>query len=337
MEKRKKVETMRDSRNFRRLCRRAWEELGATCRIARVTCVWDAGVTLLAKVLIQIMNRTGCRETEARRKLLKAKHRVMLRYLQRILPDTAMPEAAEGRAADVIWLCWWQGEQAMPPVVRACTESVKRHAANRRVILITEENYPQYADIPRWLTEKYRAGEISPTHFSDILRLHLLAEHGGIWLDASVYCAGTPEGWDLPLWTIRRPGYGHISPAAGEFATYGMGCGEDKRFVFGLLRAMLESYWAVEKKLTDYLVLDYLMVLAQKQHPALASAFGNVPAGEPDCDQLCSVLGQPFDESLWQQLRKNTCLFKLTWKRQFPREKEGKATFYGMLLEGELG
>ena len=43
-----------------------------------------------------------------------------------------------------------------------------------------------------------------------------------------------------------------------------------------------------------------------------------------------------YDESQWEELRKETALFKLTWKQKYPLEANGKPTFYKYLLDRKL-
>lgn len=40
-----------------------------------------------------------------------------------------------------VWLCWWQGEETMPDVAKACLNSIKMHADRHPVIVITEANH----------------------------------------------------------------------------------------------------------------------------------------------------------------------------------------------------
>ena len=51
---------------------------------------------------------------------------------------------------------------------------------------------------------------------------------------------------------------------------------------------------------------------------------------------MYKVLGEPFDEEVWKKLTKDTSLFKLTWKQEFPKKKDGQDTFYAKLLDGTL-
>ena len=86
----------------------------------------------------------------------------------------------------------------------------------------------------------------------------------------------------------------------------------------------------------DYLFLDYLIVQAQQDNKVVADAFEAIAPNNPECDELLKVLGKAYDEQVWDELKKETQLFKLTWKANFPRKVDGKITFYGKLLVGEL-
>ena len=185
--------------------------------------------------------------------------------------------------------------------------------------------------------EKYHNGIISRTHFSDLLRLCILAEHGGLWLDATFYCAHPIDEYvELPLFSIKRPGYDHRSVACGMFANYSLSCSYNLRYVFSTIRDYWFEYWRTNDFLIDYLLTDYFIVLAQKHNPAIAQAFSNIKPNNPRCDDLVKSLASPFDQRLWDELKSDTSLFKLTWKQQFPSVVEGKDTFYARLLQQKL-
>lgn len=48
------------------------------------------------------------------------------------------------------------------------------------------KNYKDYVNMPDYIIRKQQSGEIDLTHFSDILRMMLLAQHGGIWMDSTL-------------------------------------------------------------------------------------------------------------------------------------------------------
>ena len=65
-------------------------------------------------------------------------------------------------------------------------------------------------------------------------------------------------------------------------------------------------------------------------------AFDLIEANNPKCDELLKILGNKYEEKVWRQMKKETALFKLTWKANFPEEISGDKTFYGKLMDGEL-
>lgn len=332
-------------KSLKRIVHRVLEELKATAEIAGYTSLPEAVSTFRAKIEIQKMNRNGFQEPPAVRDCLLKKHGVMLKYFEKKYAgffsgydyDRQLPAddpALHGR----VWICWWQGMDNAPDLVKRCMESVIANAGAHQVTVITEDNYKDYVNLPAFVEEKYRKGIISRTHYSDILRLALLAEHGGMWLDATFFCTGPAlAGYmELPLWSIKRPDYRHGSVASGYFATYSLGCALDHRWVFATIRDFVLHYWQVNDGIIDYLFLDYLFVLAQRHDPRIGEAFARVAPNNPCCDDLSILLGEPYDEQLWEEMKKDTSLFKLTWKQSFEQEKDGVKTFYGKLLEGSL-
>lgn len=86
-----------------------------------------------------------------------------------------------------IWVCWLQGEENAPLLVQRCIKSIKKNCGQHPVIIITNENFKQYVDIPDYVLEKTKSKIITYTTFSDILRMALLKKYGGMWIDATFY------------------------------------------------------------------------------------------------------------------------------------------------------
>jgi hypothetical protein len=331
--------------NIKRILYRILEEINSTRKIAKETSWSDAIATFKAKIDIQLMNRNGYYESPQIKLNLLKKHEVMNKYFQKNFTDfihsynfdfSNMENSSNYK--NCIWVCWWQGIDNAPEVVKKCIESIRKNANGYEVIIITEENYRSFAKIPAWLQKKKSEGIISRTHYSDFLRLELLAEHGGIWLDSTFYCTNLnfEDYFNMPVWTIKRPNYGHASVACGNFANYSFGCDFEHRWVFTIIKDYLAEYWKNNDSIIDYLFLDYLIVLVQKYNSRVAKIFSNIPSNNPQCDDLIKILAAPYDEAQWLAMKEDTRLFKLTWKHTFPKEKDGKKTFYGKLIDGTL-
>lgn len=328
--------------NYKRVSHRVKEELYSTMGVTRVLGVKAGWTSLLGKIDIQLMVHNGRIERPRYRRHLKKKHEVMNQFFAETCPLTescrnAVVPVQNEKYRDCIWVCWWQGLDHAPEIVKKCVDSIKRNAGNHEVIIITDENVKQFVQFPAWLEEKYSKGIITKTHISDILRLKLLAEYGGIWLDSTFYCNGSFEDYfAAPIWSIKRPGYRYTSVAAGYFANYSFGCNTENRRVFAVLAEYLLEYWKTHDYMVDYLFLDYLIVQAQKQDEEIRKAFQSIEPNNPECDELLKVLGSKYDETIWNELKKDTILFKLTWKAEYPESVNSEKTFYGKLISGEL-
>ena len=96
----------------------------------------------------------------------------------------------DGDMTDTVWICWLQGIETAPKLVENCVASIKYYIKDKEIFFINKENFRDYCEIPEFIIEKWEKGIITNTHFSDILRLALLIQHGGLWLDATVYLTG---------------------------------------------------------------------------------------------------------------------------------------------------
>lgn len=83
-----------------------------------------------------------------------------------------------------VFMYWGQGFDKAPPIVQASVRAAQRHHEKSQLILLDDSNLHDWATLPDrvWTVgDKYRAA------FSDILRIELIANHGGIWADATCY------------------------------------------------------------------------------------------------------------------------------------------------------
>lgn len=331
--------------NVKRLAHRAAEEVKSSVAIGGACGVAEGINAFRAKLDLQVMNRNGYAEPPAVRSRLVRKHEAVMTYLERLMGDYAdsynygaelppIPADMENK----IWMCWWQGLENAPEIVKACVYSVRRNAAGREVVIITDENLGHYVQIPEPLLELRSKGILSRTHVSDYLRLDLLSRYGGIWLDSTFFCCRPLDGgvYSAPLFSIKRPDYLHGSIAGGYFANYSLGCDEEHRYIFAAVRDLFAEYWRRNNYLVDYLLTDYLIVMAQRHSSEIAAGFDGIEPNNPKCDELFKVLGEPFDEKKWAVLSASTDLFKLTWKQEYPIRVGGMDTFYARILKGEL-
>lgn len=224
-----------------------------------------------------------------------------------------------------VWVCWLQGMDQAPQLVQQCYASLKAHLQDRQIILLTSENYKDYVTFPRHIQEKIDSGIITPTHMSDLLRLELLLNHGGTWIDATVFCSGgnIPSYMldsDLFVFQILKPGLdGHATTLSSWFMT---ACTHHP--ILELTRALLYRYWETHKAMTDYFLLHDFFQLALEAYPQEWDRVIPFSSATPHC--LLMRLFSPYDAQAWEAIRAMTPFHKLTYK--FPAEQAAVPNTY---------
>lgn len=90
-----------------------------------------------------------------------------------------------------IWMYWSQGADNLPFLVQQCAESWQSLNPDWEFILIDDNTLSDYVDL-EGLDSR---ADITLQALSDILRVKLLMAHGGVWVDASLFCARPLDEW----------------------------------------------------------------------------------------------------------------------------------------------
>jgi hypothetical protein len=95
-----------------------------------------------------------------------------------------------------IW-SYWDNPDKIPKSVKLCMESWKKHNPDYEIILLNKYNYKGFITIPDEIRNHPHYND-SQARFSDLVRLYVLEEHGGIWIDASVLVKEGFDNWLFP-------------------------------------------------------------------------------------------------------------------------------------------
>lgn len=255
-------------------------------------------------------------------------------YLLKKYQDAFLPvEKNDGP----IWMFWWQGMDAMPPIVRKCYDLAVAHAPQGHpVVLLTKDNFNKYADIPEYILNKVESGNITLTHFSDILRMSLLFEHGGLWMDATVYSAA-----EIPLSIFSQQFFSVRTPKEGNWVSRclwtGFFIGGVKRHpLFGFVRQLFFDYWKEHDELLDYFLIDLAIVMTYDNLPQIRKSIDD---GVWTTDKLYvpqSNIDKYIDIDRYHEILKEWTYFKMTYRDYFGKlvadKQNGQYTWYGYML-----
>ena len=233
-----------------------------------------------------------------------------------------------------IWVFWWQGKDHMPKLVKGCYTQLCAHNSN--VVLITRDNIMQYCQIPQYIYEKIENGSISFTHFSDIVRVTLLADHGGIWLDSTCWITG-----EIPADVKRLPLTSPKTLNAPEFPWWSnsrwcgwcMGTVFIKNPLFVFTKEFFFSFYSTNSNIPFYLFIDYLYDYAYRKFPEVKQMIDDIPENNVKRGRLHFMLNKPWNQQEYEELTKDNWVFKLSYKTRWKERYNGQPTFYAKLMK----
>lgn len=249
------------------------------------------------------------------------------RYEKRI-KDFKINEKAKQEESNFIWICWFQGIEKAPELVKKCYKSVKKWYPDNNIVLITKENFKDYTNIPEYIIRKWEKGIISNTHFSDILRASLLIENGGLWLDATVWCTG--NSWNKikenKLFVYRN---GWMDMEYINMASW-LIYSKSNNNILLLTQELLYEYWKKNNYLVNYFLFHIFFKMATEKYE---EEWKQVPYySQIDNHLLTNELMNNFDEKRYNEIKSLTNFHKLTYKLQIDKNT-GKTTFYDKIIE----
>lgn len=225
-----------------------------------------------------------------------------------------------------IWVFWGQGEDQMPALVKACYNKMIEN--NPNIQFIDMNNVRDFVKIPQTVYDKLEKKKISYTNFSDILRNTLLAQHGGVWIDSTVWFPHK-----MPEMVKQCEFFSPHDVASGTmFVGYALGSNKINSTTFCFTRDILTTVCLKEKIWPDYLLMGYLFDFAYKHIPATRTAINATPENNNRRYMLFALMNKPYDENTYTELTKDNFIFKLSYKAHYKLECDGKQTYYAKLI-----
>lgn len=293
---------------------------------------WRGGAFLTAagELLLLGKSRTAL-EILRQAANLKIKQRLEKKYKKALETfDRAYSDSLARNQSDKVWICWFQGLENAPPVVRLCVQSVQENLRDKQIIIITKENIRDYADFPDYIWDKWEKGIITHTHMTDLLRLELLIRYGGLWLDATVLCTSSniPDYFfdsDLFFFQCLKPGRDGNSTYISSWL---MSAKTNNKLLMACQHLCYE-YWKKNDALVDYFLLHDFMAIVMDYYPEDWNAI--IPRDNAAPHALQLRLFEKYDERMWNAITQQTQFHKLTYKFA-DGQTDVEGTYYKKLI-----
>ena len=243
----------------------------------------------------------------------------------------------------IIWTMWQQGEDQMPETVRASMKTIKDFAKRNgcEFHLLTDENLHSYISIPKDIIEKNKNKQLSSAAFADIIRASLLFEHGGIWMDATLFVSpyATLEMFEGDFFSLNHPPIhkDKIERAIGDFkwSSFFL-AGKRGKTYFKHIRDLFVYFVRKYPVFIQYLMIDYFILSEYELNDAFKALVDGLPilASAERVWFLRDHANDLFDANVWEEVLKTTPIMKTTYK--INPEELIPHTYLYKLFYGEL-
>lgn len=263
-----------------------------------------------------------------------APRRLMLtwvaQHLDEIRARAAEPPIDKTAGHGPIFIYWAQGFDEAPPIVRLCQEEVRRHHRPEDVMLLDGNNYRDLVELPA-----VALGKLSDdaTRLSDVLRLELLFQRGGMWLDATCLPrANLVTEVDRLLGGMG--GFFAFSTRRARLANWLMRADRGD-FIVATLRAAHHLYWELSEEVSHYYMFHHMFESLYYLDPKFRSAWEASPRTNVRPSHMFQWnISRDYDPVRYRELLEGSFVHKLTYK--FAPELLERPTMIARLLEHGL-
>ena len=172
-----------------------------------------------------------------------------------------------------IWSCWFQGREAAPHLVKRCFSSWERENPGWHFRCLDAVSIERYIDLKGIVD--FQSQTLTAASFSDILRILLLHEFGGIWVDATLFCNRPLDEW-LPS-AMTEGFFAFAAPAPDRLlSSWFLSAVPNHYLISNWCRRTIE-YWSNRPKAQDYFWFHHLFGNMCNADETAAKAWSRVP------------------------------------------------------------
>ncbi|MDI6427605.1 capsular polysaccharide synthesis protein [Cronobacter dublinensis] len=239
----------------------------------------------------------------------------------------------------LIWICWFQGLDHAPELVKRCIESVKKNTPDAKTVILTDDNIADYLTLPDFIIAKYQAGLINKALYSDIVRCSLLYQYGGVWIDATVFLTRPlPESfYEHSFSSLRFDDAGQESTISQGYWTTYLFAARPGNTLVKFVRDNLYRYWQLNDQSIEYFFTDYCFLYAREKVPAFREMMNRQPVTGNHRFLIRQFINAAPTQTALATLRQDPVgIYKLSHKENYRLTDNGEPALYSMILDGRF-
>lgn len=178
----------------------------------------------------------------------------------------------------IVWILWLQGWERAPWLQKQVAESWKINNPDWEIACISLNDVRNILKDIDYIYDKKKY--ISLQALSDIIRLSLLKNYGGVWADATMLCTKSLNDWvdekikNTGFWMYH--GHGGDMPANIGPASWFIVSKKDN-LIITKWKQKCDEYWGTHLKAHNYFWMDSLFKALYETDIHFKNAWDNVP------------------------------------------------------------
>lgn len=230
-----------------------------------------------------------------------------------------------------IWFMWLQGMDNMPLVVERCYNSWKKNNPTWNLVFISAENISNYFSLDETIGKNQK--HITNQALSDIIRINLLNQYGGVWVDATCFCSKPLDNW---LFNYLKSGFFAFNKPGPDrmISSWFLVAAEKKQTIIEIYAKAVNDYWSnselkpfpLNGKLPNWLTM-VKFDLKLTSNPILWHSFL--------VKKIIKLYPYFWFHYLFEKLYDSNTVFKTTWDKtpKFTADIPHEVQFSGLFTE----
>lgn len=162
--------------------------------------------------------------------------------------DQALPKT--------LWIYWHDGWRQSPAIVNKCVETWRVHNPNWNIFTLSKHDLEHYIHLSEIIPQIDRKN-IQLEALSDIIRISLLHQYGGVWADSTLYCNQPLDTWLNP--SIMPSGFFAFSkPGVDRMVSSWFLAAGKENYVIEQWYLKTIEYWRCRSERDEYFWFHYL-------------------------------------------------------------------------------
>lgn len=240
-----------------------------------------------------------------------------------------------------IWQFWDNpAGRKTPKIVDACIETVKEFKGDFSHKVLDNKTMNDYSDLPGFIHDRLKNGQMHFAHFADLLRLNLLKNNGGVWMDATLFMTAP-----IPKYIVDEDFFVFLTDKLTHFPYSFMQNffirAEKDSYLNRAWYELCVAYWKNEIKDIDYFQHQLLFKALITHDKKARELFAKMPHVSED--ETIQFVGDKqfdkFDKSEWKRIRKESFIQKISYKsgrHTIANPADYPDSFFEHLITGKL-